>query len=40
MRVRVAFLSDCPLVLSLLKHKGVDAFLNKKKWGSQIGEVS
>ena len=30
MRVRVVFLSDCPLILSLLKHRGVDAFLNKK----------
>jgi len=28
--VRVAFLPDCPLVLSLLKHKGVGVFLNKK----------
>ena len=26
--VRVAFLSECPLVLSLLKHRGVGAFLN------------
>ena len=26
--VRVAFLLDCPLVLSLLKHRGVGAFLN------------
>ena len=31
-RVRVAFLPDCPLVLSLLKYKGIGAFLNKK-WG-------
>ena len=30
MSVRVAFLSDCPLVLSLLKYKGIGAFLNKK----------
>ena len=29
-RIRVAFLSDCPLVLSLLKYKGIGAFLNKK----------
>ena len=28
--VRVAFLLDCPLVLSLLKHRGVRAFLNLK----------
>ena len=27
-RVRVAFLPNYPLVLSLLKHKGVGAFLN------------
>ena len=26
--VRIAFLPDCPLILSLLKHKGVGAFLN------------
>ena len=26
--VKVAFLLDCPLVLSLLKHRGVGAFLN------------
>ena len=26
--VRVAFLPDCPLILSLLKDKGIDAFLN------------
>ena len=26
--VRVAFLSECPLVLSLLKHRGVETFLN------------
>ena len=29
--VRVVFLSDCHLVLSVLKHKDVDAFLKKKK---------
>ena len=29
--VRVVFLPDCPLVLSLLKHMGVETFLNKKK---------
>ena len=28
--VRVVFLLDCPLVLFLLKYKGVGAFLNKK----------
>ena len=40
--VRVVFLPDCPLVLSLLKHMGVETFLNKKKkkkWGSQIEEA-
>ena len=26
--VRVVFLSDCPLILSLLKHRDVGAFLN------------
>ena len=26
--VRIVFLPDCPLVLSLLKYKGVGAFLN------------
>ena len=31
MRVRVVFLPNCPLVLSLLKHRGIGAFLNKKK---------
>ena len=30
MRVRVVFLLDCLLVLSLLKHKNVNAFLNQK----------
>ena len=34
--VRVVFLPDYPLVLSVLKHRGVVAFLNKKnedpKW--------
>ena len=29
-RVRVVFLPNCPLVLSLLKHRGVGAFFNKK----------
>ena len=29
-RVRVAFLPNCPLALSLLKYKGIGAFLNKK----------
>ena len=30
MGVRIIFLPDCPLVLSLLKHRGVRAFLNQK----------
>ena len=30
MGVKIVFLPDCPLILSLLKHKGVRAFLNKK----------
>ena len=30
MGVRVVFLPDCPLVLSLLKHRSVGAFLNKQ----------
>ena len=29
-RVRVVFLPDCHLVLSLLKHRGIGAFLNPK----------
>ena len=28
--VRVVFLPDCPLVLSLLKHRSLGAFLNQK----------
>ena len=28
--VKVLFLLDCPLVLSLLKYKGVGTFLNQK----------
>ena len=31
MGVKVVFLPDCPLVLSLLKHKDVGAFFNQKK---------
>ena len=30
MEVRVIFLPDCPLVLSLLKYRGVGTFLKKK----------
>ena len=29
-RIRVTFLPDCPLVLFLLKYKGIEAFLNQK----------
>ena len=32
---RVVFLLDYPLVLSLLKHRGVGAFLNKKNEDSK-----
>ena len=28
--VRVVFLPDCPLILSLLKYKSIGAFLNQK----------
>ena len=31
MGVKVAFLPDCSLVLSLLKYRGVGVFLNQKK---------
>ena len=37
-RVRVVFLPDCPLVLFLLKYKGVGAFLNKKNEESKQGK--
>ena len=33
--LRVVFLLDYPLVLSLLKHRGVGAFLNKKNEDSK-----
>ena len=36
--VRVVFLPDYPLVLSLLKHKGVRAFLNKENEESKQGK--
>ena len=29
-RFRVVFLPDCPLILSLFKHRGIGAFLNQK----------
>ena len=35
---RVVFLSDCPLVLFLLKYKSVGAFLNKKNKESKQGK--
>ena len=28
--VKVIFFPDCPLVLSLLKHRGIGVFLNQK----------
>ena len=31
MGVRVVFLLDCPLILSLLKHRGVRAFFEPTK---------
>ena len=31
LKVRVVFLLNCHLVLSLLKHRGVEAFFNPKK---------
>ena len=37
-RVRVVFLPDYSLVLSLLKHRDVRVFFNKK-WGIQTGEI-
>ena len=36
MRVKVVFLSACSLILFLLKHKVVEAFLNKKKKKREI----
>ena len=39
MRGRVAFLPDYPLILSLLKHRGVEAFFELKKWGIQTGKT-
>ena len=36
--VRVVFLPDCSLVLSLFKHMDVGIFLNKK-WGVQTEEA-
>ena len=35
----VAFLSNCPLVLSLLKYRDVGAFLNQKKEDHKTGEA-
>ena len=29
--VRVIFLPDCPLILSLLKHRSIEAFKKKKR---------
>ena len=36
--VRVIFLPDCYLVLFLLKHRGIEAFLNKKNEDSKEGK--
>ena len=36
--VRVVFLLDCPLVLFLLKYKGIRTFLNKKNKESKQGK--
>ena len=30
MEVRIVFLPDCPLVLSLFKHRDIDAFFTKQ----------
>ena len=38
--VRVVFLPDYPLILSLLKHSGVEVFWTKKRRESQIWEAS
>ena len=37
--IRIGFLLDCPLVLSLLKHKSVGSFLNKKLRNSDRGSL-
>ena len=37
--VRVVFLLDCLLVLSLFKHRSIQGFLNKKKLESQTKEA-
>ena len=36
--VRVVFLPDCSLILSLFKHMDIGIFLNKK-WGVQTEEA-
>ena len=38
MEVRIIFLPDYPLILFLLKHKGVRAFLSKKNEESKQGK--
>ena len=38
MGVKVVFLSDCLLVLSLLKYRGVGAFLNPKNESFKQGK--
>ena len=36
--VRIVFLPDCPLILFLLKHRGVGVFLNQKNKESKQGK--
>ena len=38
-RVKIIFLSNCFLVLSLLKHRSVRHFEPKNKWGYQTEEA-
>ena len=37
--VRVVFLPDCPLILSLLKYRSIWAFLNQKNEESKQGSL-
>ena len=37
--VKVVFLPNCLLVLSLHKHRGIGAFFLPKKWGFQTRET-
>ena len=36
--VKIVFLLDCSLILSLLKHRSVGTFLNKKNENSKQGK--